>query len=123
MSLSSFSKIIIALSLAVPAATSFAPTAFAFGAYGPDTCRQGFVWREAYAGDHTCVRPSERTRTTIDNRQASDRVSATDRTYGDATCRQGYVWRESYVGDTTCVTPAERARVKAENAKAPGRYQ
>ena len=25
--------------------------------YGPDTCRQGFVWREAVPGDHVCVPP------------------------------------------------------------------
>ena len=124
MSLSSFSKIIIAPVVGC-----------SFGCLGrAGRFRRRHLWRrylaggdlsgaEAYQGDHTCVRPAERTRTTLDNRQASNRVSATDRTYGTATCRQGYVWRESYVGDTTCVTPAERARVKAENARAPGRYQ
>ena len=98
-------------------------SAQAGGAYGPDTCRNGYVWREAYPGDHTCVTPDQRARAVIDNRQAGNRVSATDRTYGDKTCRQGYVWRESFDGDTVCVTPAERARAKMDNARAPGRYQ
>jgi len=91
--------------------------------YGPDTCKNGYVWREAYPGDHTCVTPGQRARTATDNRQSDNRVSATDRSYGDKTCRQGYVWRESYDGDTVCVTPAERARVSRDNARAPGRYQ
>jgi hypothetical protein len=25
--------------------------------YGPDTCRQGYVWRDAVPGDHVCVPP------------------------------------------------------------------
>ncbi|MFF8271840.1 hypothetical protein ACF059_31365 [Streptomyces sp. NPDC016562] len=30
------------------------------GAYGPDTCLQGYVWRESYDGDTQCVTPAER---------------------------------------------------------------
>jgi hypothetical protein len=30
------------------------------GAYGPKTCRQGYVWREAFPGDTVCVTPYER---------------------------------------------------------------
>ncbi|MFB6478792.1 hypothetical protein ACFCXF_21015 [Streptomyces virginiae] len=30
------------------------------GAYGPDTCLQGYVWRESYDGDTFCVTPAER---------------------------------------------------------------
>ncbi len=30
------------------------------GAYGPDTCRQGYVWRESFDGDTQCVTPEER---------------------------------------------------------------
>ena len=25
-----------------------------------DVCRQGYVWREAYPGDHVCVTPATR---------------------------------------------------------------
>jgi hypothetical protein len=35
--------------------------------YGPDTCRTGFVWREAYPGDHVCVRPWVREQARRDN--------------------------------------------------------
>ena len=35
--------------------------------YGPDTCRSGFVWREAYPGDHVCVRPWVREQARRDN--------------------------------------------------------
>jgi len=37
------------------------------GAYGPETCVQGYVWREAYEGDVTCVTGSVRTRTYWEN--------------------------------------------------------
>lgn len=30
------------------------------GAYGPDTCRQGYVWRDSFDGDTHCVTPAER---------------------------------------------------------------
>ncbi|MGW7455277.1 hypothetical protein [Streptomyces sp. NPDC054787] len=30
------------------------------GAYGPDTCKQGYVWRESFVGDTECVTPEER---------------------------------------------------------------
>ncbi len=39
----------------------------ALAQYGPDTCRQGYVWREAYQGDHVCVRPWVRAQARRDN--------------------------------------------------------
>ncbi|MFC9296682.1 hypothetical protein ACFTWH_16050 [Streptomyces sp. NPDC057011] len=30
------------------------------GAYGPNTCLQGYVWRDSYDGDTFCVTPGER---------------------------------------------------------------
>jgi len=41
--------------------------------YGPDTCRSGFVWREAFPGDHVCVRPWVRDRAARDNYRTSNR--------------------------------------------------
>jgi hypothetical protein len=37
------------------------------GAYGPYTCKSGFVWRDSYDGDHRCVTPAERKRVHDDN--------------------------------------------------------
>ena len=37
------------------------------GAYGPDTCRQGFVWREVVPADHVCVTPQVRDETRLEN--------------------------------------------------------
>jgi hypothetical protein len=123
MSLATISKLVFAVSLTAFSGLAVTTSARAGGAYGPDTCQQGYVWREAFPGDHTCVRPSQRGRAAIDNSQAGNRVSASDRSYGSETCEQGYVWRESVPGDTVCVTPAERAHVSRDNARAPGRYQ
>jgi len=40
---------------------------------GPDTCLEGYVWREAVAGDHVCVTPETRDQTAEDNRLADGR--------------------------------------------------
>jgi hypothetical protein len=93
------------------------------GAYGPDTCRQGYVWREANAEDHVCVRPSVRAQTARDNQQARYRVAPYGGAYGPDTCRQGYVWREAFSGDRVCVTPETRSQVALDNQRAPSRYQ
>ncbi|MFN9973530.1 MAG: hypothetical protein ACK58T_26940, partial [Phycisphaerae bacterium] len=90
------------------------------GAYGPDTCLPGFVWREAFPGDRVCVPPATRTATAEENRLGqSRRVLA----YGPDTCRDGFVWREANPGDRVCVTPEARSRTAAENAAAPTRVQ
>jgi hypothetical protein len=90
--------------------------------YGPDTCKQGYVWREAYSGDHVCVTPQVRADTVMDNRLAASRRSPTDRTYGPDTCKSGFVWREARSDDRTCVLPQTRAQVAADNRDAPNRY-
>jgi hypothetical protein len=84
--------------------------------YGPDTCRQGYVWREAFAGDHACVRWWQRAQAESDNAMGPARV------YPDGRCFQGYVWRESFPGDHVCVTPETRARVARDNVRAPYRF-
>jgi hypothetical protein len=39
--------------------------------YGPDTCTQGFVWREAGPGDVVCVTPAVRSSTAQQNQAAN----------------------------------------------------
>jgi hypothetical protein len=51
-------------------APAFATPAFAAD-YGPDTCLNGFVWREAYPGDHVCVTPATRSQAAANNAQAA----------------------------------------------------
>jgi hypothetical protein len=46
------------------------------GPYGPDTCKQGYVWREAFDGDHVCVTPEIRTEAAADNATAESRKAA-----------------------------------------------
>ncbi len=41
------------------------------GAYGPDTSKQGFVWRETRPSDHVCVPPHRRERARVDNEIAA----------------------------------------------------
>lgn len=75
--------------------------------YGPNTCVQGLVWREARVGDAVCVRPEDRTRTAQENAAAADRRDPNG-PYGPQSCKQGSVWREAFDGDTVCVTPDTR---------------
>src|SRR4051794_8108562 len=86
-------------------------TAGATGDYGPDTCLEGYVWREARPTDHVCVRPAVRERTQADNTAAASRHVAA----GNA-CITGYVWRAAFPGDLVCVVPSVRAQANADNA-------
>ncbi len=45
------------------------------GAYGPHTCVQGYVWREAWVGDDVCVTGSQRTQARLDNAEVRNRVA------------------------------------------------
>ncbi|MFJ8034701.1 hypothetical protein [Streptomyces sp. NPDC096032] len=84
--------------------------------YGPNTCRQGYVWRVARAGDLVCVTPQTRTDT------ANDKALAPGRTLSNGYCKQGYVWREAWGSDDlTCVTPQARAQARYDNSQADDR--
>jgi hypothetical protein len=44
------------------------------GAYGPNTCLSGFVWREAFEGDIVCVTPEVRSLVSEENSLAASRT-------------------------------------------------
>jgi hypothetical protein len=110
-------------------ATLTAPTASAASTTGtpavaaahPDTCKNGYVWRDARPGDHVCVTPYRRDVTAYENSQAANRIAAYGGNYGSTTCKQGYVWREAYSGDHVCVTPASRDQNAYDNSQAANR--
>jgi hypothetical protein len=89
--------------------------------YGPDTCRQGYVWRDAFQGDHVCVTPATRTEAAVANREAGAHRQPGGGAYGPDTCQQGYVWREAHPQDHVCVTPATRAQTADDNRQAAAR--
>jgi hypothetical protein len=82
-----------------------------------DACADGYVWREAFAGDHVCVVPATRIAAGVDNAAATSRIASAG-AYGPATCVAGYVWRDARPGDTVCVTPVRRSQAKTDNAQA-----
>lgn len=84
--------------------------------FGPDTCKQGFVWREGIPQDHVCVTPAARKQAHDDNAQRATRVNRTSQPYGPDTCLPGYVWREIVPADHVCTTPDVRERTRRENA-------
>jgi hypothetical protein len=46
------------------------------GAYGPNTCLPGFVWREAFGGDVVCVVPARRSAVAQENAFGPSRRAA-----------------------------------------------
>jgi hypothetical protein len=83
-----------------------------------DQCLPGYVWREAFPGDHVCVTPETRAQAAYDNSQASALIEPGGGAYGPNTCRQGYVWREARRGDVVCVTPKTRDQTAYDNSQA-----
>ena len=120
MAISAKSILPLAATVTAVAATLSAPASAQ--PYGPDTCIQGYVWREAGPGDNICVTPAVRDATAAQN---ADAVANRDPTgaYGSNSCNQGYVWREAFDGDVVCVTPDVRTQAQADNAAAQSRYQ
>lgn len=109
----------LAAALAVPALVLTAAPASA-QPYGPDTCIQGFVWREARGGDTVCVTPGERD--AVAQQNASPGANRNPNAgYGPQGCAAGFVWREAFNGDTICVTPTFRQQMLGANAAAYSR--
>jgi hypothetical protein len=88
--------------------------------YGVDTCRQGYVWREAVRGDHVCVPPQTRSQAQVDNQHAAER-RAGGGPFGPDTCKTGFVWREAVPNDHVCVTPQTRSQTRFDNGQAASR--
>ena len=103
----------LALASVVAACVAGAPPVDA--QYGPDTCDQGYVWREAFPGDHVCVRPQVRAQAAADNAAAPSRRQPGGGAYGPDTCLPGFVWRDARPGDHVCVPPATRDQHAGEN--------
>ncbi|WP_157744918.1 RICIN domain-containing protein [Micromonospora coxensis] len=96
--------------------------AAAFGPFGPSTCAQGFVWREARPDDHVCVDPKMRQFVRLDNRNPNQFRNPADQTFGPDTCQQGFVWREATPEDHLCVAPQVRETHKRLNESASNRW-
>jgi hypothetical protein len=96
--------------------------------YGPDSCKDGFVWREAFSGDHACVTKQSKDTASAENRDASGRVQPGVGSSGPGTCKSPFVWREADRNgpaaapgrDHVCVVATRRDGVWAENAAARG---
>jgi hypothetical protein len=84
--------------------------------FAADTCKFGFVWREATPTDHVCVSPGTRAQTRDDNAHAAERINHINHEFGPDTCVNGYVWREATSNDHVCVTPGARTQAADDNA-------
>lgn len=114
--------ILVALLFLISVSGTVPSPVLAQGAYGPDTCVQGYVWRDAFPGDHVCVLPSTRAEVARDNSQADARRQPGGGAYGPDTCRVGFVWREANPKDHVCVSPEMRELVRRDNSVADSRF-
>jgi hypothetical protein len=89
--------------------------------FGPNTCAQGFVWREADASDFVCVSGAERATVRTENADPALHRNPGGGPFGPDTCVSGFVWREAYPADHVCVTVARRTEARADNAQAHAR--
>lgn len=112
-----------ASALALLASTLAAPVSADPLPYGPDTCIQGFVWRDGRAGDHVCVTPDVRSQTAAQNAAAAANKEPNGGPYGPNTCKQGFVWRDAWGGDQVCVVGSVRDQAASDNAAASSRRQ
>jgi hypothetical protein len=103
------------------ALAAVAAPAMGAGDYGPDTCLNGYVWREATPSDHVCVSPMVRLQTAQENGDAAAHRNPAGGPYGPDTCQNGYVWREATPSDHVCVPPPRRQQARDDNAQAGAR--
>lgn len=88
--------------------------------FGPDTCVQGRVWREAKPNDHVCVPVATRTQTRDENNRAPGLVDPDPGgPFGVDRCKSGFVWREAIPGDHACVDPPVRGQARRDTEQAP----
>jgi hypothetical protein len=91
-----------------------------FGPALDGKCAKGYVWREAYKGDHVCVSTRTHDDAALDNAAAKDHVVSVVHMRDD-TCKPGYVWRQAKQDDHICVTPDVRSETAEDNARGPVR--
>lgn len=108
----------LALLLALTLVTA---PAHAGGDWGPNTCLDGYVWRQATPKDLVCVTSVTRSQVVADNAQAVARRNPAGGPFGPDTCVSGYVWREAASNDHVCVTTAIRSQTRADNTRASAR--
>jgi hypothetical protein len=111
--------------LLLAAAIFGAAPAWAVGDFGRETCKRGFVWREACSpDDHVCVPPATRAQAAQDTGLAQSRRQPSGGPFGPDTCKQGFVWREACgPEDHVCVPPATRSQAAADNAQKTARFK
>ena len=104
-SLAALATVLTAAALAAPAAEALP--------YGPYTCQNGYVWREAFANDQVCVTPTDRS--TVAQENAAGPYHTNPYTAYPYSCRSGYVWRQAKPTDYVLVVPASRDRERANH--------
>ncbi|MFD3941125.1 hypothetical protein ACFWSF_40750 [Streptomyces sp. NPDC058611] len=111
-------RVAVALAVVGGTMTVAAPADSAVNQFGPHTCKQGSVWREAFSGDLVCVAPGVRAETRKENDLGPSNRQPGGGIFGPATCKQGFVWREARPSDLVCVPPSSRDRARGDNASA-----
>jgi WD40 repeat protein len=83
--------------------------------FSNETCRSGYVWREATVDDLVCVPPA------IRDQALADRAEAEAGRNTVAGCANGLVPRSANPNDTACTTPEIAATIIADNQRSESR--
>ena len=114
---------IVSIGLAALTAGTLSAAPSAQAQYGPYTCVNGLVWREAVPYDFICVSPQWRAKTQQENALGPSRVQPGGGPYGPDTCKQGYVWREIRSSDHVCVPPLSSSQNRLGNRNSFAGYK
>lgn len=77
-------------------------------------CAEGYVWREAFPGDHICVTKETHDLVAEENRNAEKNRAENF----ENKCEPGLVWRMAGPEDHVCVTQVERDQAQQDNSLA-----
>ena len=88
--------------------------------FGPDTCLVGWVWRDAFPGDHVCVTGDVRAQAAEDNRLAFSRLVFISLPPLPiiVRCGFGFVRRQASPTDGVCVTEQTKNQAAFDNSQA-----
>jgi hypothetical protein len=87
------------------------------GAYGSNSCKQGYVWRNAFNGDAVCVTPNIRDDVAAENAAASSHVAQQQPARQPAQ-QSEMVWKATGHGDTYNIVIDDGKTTQTLNAEA-----
>ena len=95
-----------------------------YAAAQSDACAEGYVWREAFEGDHVCVSPGTREQAQADNALAAQRRATAKAAVPLPPARLGcHVFRAGEWREVPCATEEETKRMRRPEVAIESRFR